>query len=633
MGETPPPSSPYPATPEGVRAALAAHPVVNLTGPLGSGKSWLAGRIGAATVLDLAPPDLAPLASPDLAPSGAGDAVRAALADDTRDPLVLDGVDAPAAVAAVAPVRTGARVRRPVLLVSRRPLLRHPEWTLSAIPTLTVRPWPDGHIDALAAAAQLTDPGARRLVVRLAAGNPLLAAAACRALHAGAAPDAPGAVADRMAGEIVGRLARELPDRRLRRDLPLLATVGAGDETLLRARGERFDALSALSVVTRTPLGLAVTEPFRHIVELAHQWRRPTTHRATRTRAFGYRKKLISATTDVAQRAALMEESLFLTGVTGLRETLFPAARPSATVDAASPADADDIGRMMRRWAQHGGLDPRRTDALADRWVRADIGGFRLVRDTNGQLAGFAGLFDVNARTVTDIEPLFQQHADRLLAPSAEPGGPGGLFLGVAFCPDAALHARLLRYILRQTMSRPTRLLVSTPTPQYQSLLDELRFEDHGATVDDVYRCGRRPMVFSQDFRGEALPAWLERLGSADAAGTGAESRTIGAEVAHALAHLGDHRELAKSPLLSAPRTPTTAALSRWLRDAVQELCDSADPGEAEAGWILRRYHLGPPRTHQQLATQLHLSRATYFRRLQHGLNVLAARLFAEGER
>ncbi|WP_240796451.1 hypothetical protein [Streptomyces sp. RFCAC02] len=603
-----------------LRAALAGRALVNLTGPLGSGKSWLAARVPGAVVVDLARP-------------GAEGALRGAPGADER-PLVIDGVDGPGAPAAVAFLAAPAhRPRRPVLLVSRRPLAADPVWAEAdagaETATVTVPPWPDGRIARLPAVARLDDPRARRLATGLSGGNPLLATAVCRALRAGAPHRAPGAVADRVVGEVLHRLAREAAGRHWHRSFFLLATVGAGDEVLLRGGAGAFDALAALSVVTRGPLGLALDEPFRNLVELAHQWRRPGPHRAARRRALTYRADQLARTADARDREELALQGILLSGVPELRATLFPPARPVAAVSAAVPGDADAIGRLMRRWADHGGLDAGRTDRLVERWLRADVSGFRLVRDGRGRLTGLAWLPNVDGRTVGGVEPLLQQHTERLVAgPRDEPGGL--LFLGAAYCPDPALHALLLRYILRQTMTGSARLLVSTPSPEYQRLLHGLRFRAHGATRDDVYRCGRRPLVFSHDFGGDDLTHWLTRLAPAvppSAGGPGGPSPA--GEIAEALAHVRDPLRLADSPLLRAGRTPTARALRDWLAEAVRALAGSEDPVDAEAGLILSRYYFGPPRTHQQLAGQLHLSRATYFRRLRHGLTVLAERLHA----
>ncbi|MEV5445186.1 hypothetical protein AB0N23_22000 [Streptomyces sp. NPDC052644] len=106
--------------------------------------------------------------------------------------------------------------------------------------------------------------------------------------------------------------------------------------------------------------------------------------------------------------------------------------------------------------------------------------------------------------------PLTPPHA---AAPPGTAEQPGGLLLGAAYCPDPATPARVLRHILRCAVSSGY-LVVSTASPAYQALVGSLGFRAHGATRDDVYRCGRAPEVYSNDFRSASLADWLSRLGA-----------------------------------------------------------------------------------------------------------------------
>ncbi|WP_431899577.1 hypothetical protein [Nonomuraea sp. bgisy101] len=613
MGETRAAGPAPRVSPDVLREALDRHPLVNLTGPLGIGKSRLVSSLASVSVLDLSQPD-------------ALEAVPAALAEDTRAPLALDSADSPDALSALEAVRARRQQDgRPVLVVSRRSLLAHPKWTLSGATVLRVSAWEDERIRKLAADAQLHAPQSQDLVVRLAAGNPLIAGAACRALHAGASPHVPGTVADQITQEIIERLSRELPAQRWRGTLDRLATMWSGDEALLQADPEVFDALRGLSVVARTELGLAVVEPFRSVIELAHRWRQPTAHRGTRTRALAYRKRLLATEPSAEHRSRLAESVMALSDDDAVRETLFPASSSTGLVHTADPGDADDIGELMHWWARSGGLDTRRTDRMVEQWLRDDPSGFQLLRDGDGRAAGLIGLLHVAERTVPSVESLLQEHADGLFG---RPRGAGSLVLGAAYCPDRGLHAFLLRHLLHQVRSRGLLLTVSTPNPDYQRLLRGLRFRRHGTTTDDIYRCGRRPEIYSQDFGRDALPDWVERL--VPVSDGVAPQGPTGRDVGWALARIRDEAGLADSPLLACARTATVMDLQEWLRDAVRTLEDGDSPEDAEAGWILRHYYLGRPRTHQQLALQLHISRATYFRRLHHGLDTLGRLLSTE---
>ncbi|MFD0430857.1 hypothetical protein ACFQ60_36795 [Streptomyces zhihengii] len=272
-----------------LRVAMDRHRLVNLTGPLGSGKSWLVSHLSPARVVDLSRGD-------------APEAVRAALAEPTTRPLVLDGADGPEALAALEHARLPRETAAvPLLLVSRRSLLAQPGWTLSGAAVLETAPWSDDRIARLAAGAQLADPAARDLVVRMA-GEP---ADRRRGL--------PGPARGRLAGRPRGRrrpgragdhrAARaRAAARGWQRALDKLATVWGGDRELLGEGRELFDTLGRLSLVTRTELGLTVLEPFRAVFEQAHRWRQPAAHQGIRSRAHTRRRRQLAAEASVVRR-------------------------------------------------------------------------------------------------------------------------------------------------------------------------------------------------------------------------------------------------------------------------------------------------------------------------------------------
>lgn len=411
---------------EWLRSASEENPVVNLTGPPGAGKSRLARRLEAATVdLDDA------AATSDLL--GARDGL-----------LVVDSVDGPDRAAALRTALDAAGPPRRLVLISRRPLLAADGWTDSGAVTLRLPPLPDNGVEKLAADAGIDDPEARAAVVQLAGGIPLLAAAACRALHAGTEPGDTGAVADRMAGELLDRLGRELPGGRWRHALRLLATVGAGDEQLLSAGPDLFERLGRLSLVTRTSLGLSVQEPFRTVLESAYLWRRPLAHHTVRARAAAYRHTLLTRATDLSDRAELVRQRLFLTGDPVLRGALFPAAQSTAPIGPARESDADDIGRLMHHWARRGGFDPARAERVTEGLLDHGPSVFRLARDGDGRAVGLASLLPIQHGPSGAVESLLQQHAERFVTRPR----PGGLFLGAAYAAEPAVHARILRDIL-----------------------------------------------------------------------------------------------------------------------------------------------------------------------------------------
>ncbi|MGW5053723.1 hypothetical protein [Actinokineospora sp. NPDC004072] len=571
-------------------AAAPTGRMVNLVGGLGTGKTWAVRGLPADTYVDLS--------ALRRLPQWTG----------SERLIVIDHVDSPA-TAKIARHLVD-QTQADVLLVSRRPLRARPGWQDTGLAESRARPLADERIDQIALASGVTDPAARALVRTLAAGVPLLAVAACQALVAGTDPT-PGPVADHIADVVLDRLGTELPGTRWRHALRLLACVRVGDEHLLRGGPDLFTAVSGLSLVRRTRLGLAVDEPYRAVLEAAYRWRRPAAHTSTRTRAAAYRLDQLRSTTDPAEAVELTDQSLFLTDEPVLRSTLYPPGRPDVPIRQAGPDDAEAILALSARWAASSDFDTRRCQRLTEQWLTDEITGFCVALDDDGGIAGMIRLADISDTTLPGIEPVLQQHTGKLI------GGKraGGLFLGAAYCPDRAIHAQLLRHILMRAVGT-SQLIVSTANPTYQALLGALRFTAHGPTRDDVYRCGKPPGVYSTtQFTRGALPGWLVGLGKRD------QGLTVN-DVADLMGAFHDPAALMAHP--AAALGAGAAELRELLRTAVSALADSPVRATAEAGRILHDYYIAGRRArHEVIAHRLHLSRATYFRRLRHGLTLL----------
>ena len=554
-------------TGDAVREALATHRVVNLVGPLGVGKTSLVGALHLPGV------------------------------------LVVDGNG------------DGEPAGDSVLVVSRTPV-NPPAFVVQA------DPWTDAEIAALTARACCPAPDQTRLVVALSGGIPLIAHAACRALRDGAPVDAAGPVADAAAEAVFDRLTEESPAYPVRHLLAELASVGAADEEQLEIDAPVFSALAALSVVQRSDIGLAVAEPFRSLFELAHGWRRPLAQRESVRRASEHVEARLAVTRDPRCRVSLVLNGIFLAEEPHVRAAIFPPRPASAPVRRATDADADAIDLLVRGWATRGDLDPRATERLLDQWIGSSTEHFNLALDRDGEPKGVSYIVPFADAERAQVDQVLQQHTERFLTddPTRD-----GVFVMCASWERPELGAAVLRHVLSSALVTGE-AVICTPTVDYQRLVLGLGFAAHGGTRDEIYGRGHRPLVFSQAMQAGDLGTWLQRLRAVS--GLAQEPDRLTAYLSDALTMLRTGRDLGRSPLLVAGATSTPALLRAWLTDAVDRIEANPDTARAEAGHVLAQYYLGRAKSHLAVASRLHLSRATYFRRLNHGLSLLAE-LFA----
>lgn len=98
-----------------------------------------------------------------------------------------------------------------------------------------------------------------------------------------------------------------------------------------------------------------------------------------------------------------------------------------------------------------------------------------------------------------------------------------------------------------------------------------------------------------------------------------------------ALDDLGTPEALGRSPLARLPGVSQGDSAANELRallvDVIGELAASASPRDSEAGHLLLDYYVKRVGSHEMIMERLHMSRPTYYRRLHHGFELLAARL------
>ncbi|GHJ48068.1 hypothetical protein Cs7R123_54100 [Catellatospora sp. TT07R-123] len=534
---------------------------------------------------------------------------------DTGDAVVVDGVDDADAVMRLARTVSAAPAADRWIALSRRPLPAWPDWP-DGEPPVTVRldPWRSASIESLAREAGLRQPAELRAVASLSGGLPLVAGQLSRALLSGVPADARGALAAPAAREVLRRLATEGPAA-ADEALTALATLGCADEEMLArlvgATAAEFDRLAELSVVRRDEIGLALREPYRTLLDLGARWRRPLARQSLLAGGVQHRMRQAATRRDRREQVGIVGPSLALVDDPVIRETLFPAAEPRVRIRPAEPGDEADIVRLTRHWARRGHLDAKACGRMLETWWACQPTGFYLAVGPEGEALGLSNVLPLRESATPALELLLQQHTGAL---RADPDGTGGVLVGLAVSgdDDPAVHAAILRHTLAVGMAAE-RVLVSTPWLPYQRLCEQLGMVHQGDTRHDVYRCGRMNRIYLQDFAVEALPSWLGRLG-AGGPGTSFDWERY---VRQALADLHRPGRLATSPLSALPVTGSGTALAGLLRAAVELLGGSGAAQDVEAAqaltWRYLHSGVGEP-------VRLGRSRATYFRRLRHGV-------------
>lgn len=555
-------------------AAGTGARVLNLTGPLGVGKSRL---------LDPYAPDPAV--------------------------TVIDGVDTrDGAAAALRALDAGGGF----LIGSRTPLRARDGWADRAMTTLELVPWSGAQIRALAAASGATGRAELDTVERLSGGVPLLADAVCRALRSGVAPTVTGALAEAAAGVLLDRLRSEAR-RPVTGVVPVVATLDGADDDLLRAlvhpAPSTFDRLAGLSIVRPDVHGLTVAEPYRSVFDLAYRWRHPAVRSDLAARGAAIRAGQLTSTADPSLRARLADQTLYLSAHPRVRPDLYFDAVPALRVRRAGPDDADTMVELVRHWATEEGLDRQRAERMLATLLSGTDHGFHVAVDPDDRPHGMINITKLDGAAPA-LEPLLQQYSDAVLGDDA----PGMLTGMLAAAPRHPLSRPMLVRHLLQVAVASGRLVVSTGWMPYQQMSARFGLRRLGDTREDIYRCGRHSAVYTRTFTATTLPAWVRRMQGPRA---GEPDARLVALTRDALAGL-------RSPRRATPDGGPPPAV---LRATIDALAESGDPIDAEAGRVLGLYYAHRAGGHDVVAHRMHMTRSTYFRRLEYGIRRVAEAL------
>jgi hypothetical protein len=259
----------------------------------------------------------------------------------------------------------------------------------------------DGEAEELLAKAGLDAAEAAR-VNRLARGHPLsleLAAASVRARPDADLEDiALQAVLDGLTGlylDVLPPPTREALDAAsvVRRTTRSLLEAMLPD----RAPQDAFERLRALPFVQLGHDGLVVHDTIRETVARALRGSDPVVHRRYRSAAWRTLQNELP-TVAPAELWRYTADMLYLIENPMIREAFFPTTEHAFWLEAAAPADAAAIERIVRRHEPA----PAAEHLLA--WWEHAPEGFRVVRDRDGAVVGFSMLFEPDRVSYGSIE-------------------------------------------------------------------------------------------------------------------------------------------------------------------------------------------------------------------------------------
>lgn len=365
---------------------------------------------------------------------------------------------------------------------------------------------------------------AARSVERVAGGHPLalrLAAAAARER-----PDV--AIEDAASTRVIDELSRlylsDVADPLARRALEASAVVRRTTASLLTAMLPDVDPQDALDALRALPFaeirqdGVMVHDAVQSALARSLRASDPARHRQLRRAAWQVLRNEVQA----APPGALWRytaDMLYLIENPVVREAFFPSGSQPLAVEPAGPADLPAIEHIAER---HDGPAGRR---LMLAWWGRQPSAFSVVRDRDGQVAGFHCLLDQSALMPPAVDDPVVAGWWRHLR--ANPPPAGQLVLGYrrwldidhGELPCATQAASWLdvkrTYMLLRPKLRRMFTVVHDPAP-YLPVILELGFRPLGEADGSVDLDGRAYTSVGLDFGPRSVDGWLAGLVAAE---------------------------------------------------------------------------------------------------------------------
>ena len=450
---------------------------------------------------------------------------------------------------------------------------------------------------------------------------------------------------------LVQVLLSEVDDPELKELLEVCAVVRQFDEDLLASvtgiddTRAAFDRISTLSVVRATPYGMAFHDDVRRLLSEETRWRSPERFKEIRNQAQAhYRERARRATRE--EREWLLSERMYLWENAFIQSILFQDAElAELSVDEPSEAEILDVLEVERRHHEiirpEHRPDPSYTVELhmasMERLIRAPGARLRVVRDRTGRVQGFNLMIPVwkdtypilaEEPTLGTLMHVYFTDEQRNELPARAEDSNMYYIVQAATLPDAPAAAQGL--VLRELFSVLARgglALASALRPEHQALLTALGFRADPGSVNTRWGDHLPYQGFVLDLRVTGVEPWIRAVMEGRPAPALSQAELVAA-MGVALTAFHDDAAFSRSPLVSvvsAPDSPEAVAkLRQSLEEALRLGKERAGP---EGERALRAVEVGYIRevgSHERAAEHLNVSRATFFRLLKRGTELLA---------
>jgi hypothetical protein len=446
--------------------------------------------------------------------------------------------------------------------------------------------------------------------------------------------------------------------------LDACAVVRQFDQSLLEAvtgrqqTDEAFGRLCGLSVVRPGVHGLMLHEDVRRAIIEDLRWRHPQRYTEHRVRALAaYRDRMQAARP--AERGWLVGERLSLWEDAFVQAFLFAPNEPGQVwLEPARPEDHGDVVRMEMIWhtqilptigtiAYPPGYSADVHEAVFAPLVSCPGRRLTVARDRDGQGIGFGLTLPLYKRSLPLLlgnptyAPIIRAHlgAAELAALPGNPDRADRYVLAqaahIGILPEST-HAALFRDLLA-TLALGKVYYVAAGLPAHRSLWESLGFELIPGAESPAWIAEHDQFFgYVLDLRQIGFEGWIEAVVAGRRPPRAFGTEALEQAVEDALKQWGDEAALASSPLLDASFLyqpgldhPGPDDLRRAIRGALASAQAGAPEHDRLACRALGMAYLERPTTATRAASDLAVSRATFYRLLNRGLSLLAAALAA----